>query len=70
MEPYQFIPFSAGSRNCIGQNFALNEMKTTIAKIVQNFRLSDDKDKPVKRLMRLTMKAEGGAFVFVTPRGN
>ncbi|XP_030378278.1 cytochrome P450 4ae1 [Scaptodrosophila lebanonensis] len=33
------IPFSAGPRNCIGQRFALFEVKTMVIKIVQNFEL-------------------------------
>ncbi|KAH0534611.1 hypothetical protein KQX54_005863 [Cotesia glomerata] len=37
--PFSFIPFSAGSRNCIGQKFAMLEMKTFMAGLLYNFYL-------------------------------
>ncbi|XP_076807148.1 cytochrome P450 4F4-like [Clavelina lepadiformis] len=37
--PFAYLPFSGSYRNCIGQNFALNQIKVTFCHILRRFRL-------------------------------
>ncbi|XP_046382677.1 cytochrome P450 4C1-like isoform X2 [Ischnura elegans] len=66
---FAFVPFSAGSRNCIGQKFAMQEAKTVVASIVQNFKIkSAEQPKDLILLPELILRSEKGIKVTLQPR--
>ncbi|XP_064256709.1 LOW QUALITY PROTEIN: leukotriene-B4 omega-hydroxylase 3-like [Passer domesticus] len=65
-----FIPFSAGPRNCIGQSFAMAEMKVAVALTLSRFALRRDTARPPpRRKPELILRAEDGLWLLLEPLG-
>ena len=62
---YDYIPFSAGSRNCIGQNFAMNEMKVVIGTIVNRLTLTVDTAHSVEMVPRVILRTKNDIKLMV-----
>ncbi|KAI9346859.1 cytochrome P450 [Obelidium mucronatum] len=55
-----YMPFLLGPRNCIGQRFAVLEMKAILAVLVRGFEFVKVEGQVVKKQLRLTWKPDPG----------
>ncbi|MCA9708505.1 MAG: cytochrome P450 [Myxococcales bacterium] len=67
--PYQYAPFGAGARMCLGAGLAMLEIKTILAMLLQRFGLELAPNPRIDRRTRIVMSSRQGLPVLVRPPG-
>ena len=64
---FQFLPFGAGPRNCIGMRFALMEVKMALVRILMKYKFvaSPETQVPLEIREGITMSAKDGVLIRV-----
>ncbi len=65
---FQYMPFGAGPRICIGMKFAYMEAIAILATLVRRLRFLPNADHKVEPNIRITLRPEGGMPLFVERR--
>lgn len=66
LDKYQYLPFGAGPRACVGANFAMMQARIILATLVQNFRFRPARPAP-RPVMTMTVRPELGVFLSLEP---
>nr|CAX94851.1 CYP4L18 protein [Cnaphalocrocis medinalis] len=64
---FHWLPFNAGARNCIGQKFAMMEIKVTVAMVVNNFKILPSSEEP-ELASTLILRSRNGVNIKLIPR--
>ncbi|XP_072934953.1 cytochrome P450 4V2-like [Epargyreus clarus] len=65
--PNAFLTFGVGKRNCIGKIYAMMSMKTTIAHVLRNYRVTCDHTK-MKLKLDVLLKPVSGHYIAIEKR--
>ncbi|KAK9696604.1 Cytochrome P450 [Popillia japonica] len=66
--PFSYLPFGLGPRNCVGQKFAMLEMKAVVSKVLRKFKFLPVDDFKLTMIPQIVQKPKNGIFLKVVRR--